>query len=463
MGPLTGAPDLTLIAELSDEIERHPPAVCAKTLLVHHYLSIGWIGAAADLVKELQRDASHDTEIVRLAEVVKQSAETRVAKKSKANTAVTSSKPGEKAARRTPAFRKMASELVDGHQSLREKAKDLFGNLLPLQAEQRKLGLPTSGVSVSLKAFIEGRNVPKVSAGPPSKVHAVMRAILSIPEKAVDLVILDFENVILWLRGIFMLNAPNGASEDEIREILVKRTRAIQKGLPESLKPHCELGFMHTEHENLHHKYANDALGTMVLNRPLKEIPREDFYVTEDNYAWEISELTTAIRAGDGVMRNPLSKEMFTLKDIRGILRHPRGKALEALAIAQEEMSQGVRDDTITRMGKLAEIMLAEREQDQKKSRKAYDEFQAYIATLPEREQKTIEAYRCPAYDEYARKAYDDTIGQTLKDFHAGILCVHKAGDFLRQAAVHLRCNRGMAPRPSTQENSCVVMCAGNV
>ena len=75
MGPSTGKatePDLTLVAELTEEIERHPPAIGAKTLLVHHYISIGWFDAAVDLVEELKRHAPQDEEILNLAETVKQ-------------------------------------------------------------------------------------------------------------------------------------------------------------------------------------------------------------------------------------------------------------------------------------------------------------------------------------------------------------------------------------------------------
>lgn len=65
-------PDLTLIAALMHEIKRNPPALEAKTLLVHHYISINWISAAANLVEELKRVAPDDLEITSLVEDVKQ-------------------------------------------------------------------------------------------------------------------------------------------------------------------------------------------------------------------------------------------------------------------------------------------------------------------------------------------------------------------------------------------------------
>lgn len=63
-------PDMTLIAELLEDIQRHPPAVAAKTLLAQHYLSIGWYEAASDYVEELKREVPNDTEVTFLDEVL---------------------------------------------------------------------------------------------------------------------------------------------------------------------------------------------------------------------------------------------------------------------------------------------------------------------------------------------------------------------------------------------------------
>jgi hypothetical protein len=77
---------------------------------------------------------------------------------------------------------------------------------------------------------------------------------------------------------------------------------------------------------------------------------------------------------------------------------------------------------------------------------------------VPDREQKTIEAFRCPAFDTHTGKAYDNTIGQTVRDAKATELCIHKAGDFFQQAAAHLKKKRGVAPKLSGPEKGCVVM-----
>ena len=125
--------------------------------------------------------------------------------------------------------------------------------------------------------------------------------------------------------------------------------------------------------------YVNTV--TMVLRDPIDTIPQEEFFVTEDNWAWDMSELAQAITAHSGVMRNPETGEMFSPQDIRNILAHPQGKHLAALRIAQKQMFQGVRPETITRMEALADTMEGERGTQWDETWEAIRGFQAYIAT----------------------------------------------------------------------------------
>jgi hypothetical protein len=118
-----------------------------------------------------------------------------------------------------------------------------------------------------------------------------------------------------------------------------------------------------------------------MLGDEIKDVSRANFYVTEDNYAWDMDELVQAITANNGVLRNPLSKEMFTPKDIKGILLHPLGKPLAALGVEQHEMAKGVRMDTIVHMERLSHTLLEDQSADTVPSRKAVDEFLAYVAT----------------------------------------------------------------------------------
>jgi hypothetical protein len=66
-----------------------------------------------------------------------------------------------------------------------------------------------------------------------------------------------------------------------------------------------------------------------------------------------MEELAQAICANGGVMRNPLSHQMFTTNDIRAIISHPHGKHLAALEIEQKKLKLGVRPSTIDALDKL--------------------------------------------------------------------------------------------------------------
>jgi hypothetical protein len=47
------SPDMSLISELLETIERFPPGIEARKWLVEHYMSCGWVDAARDSVSEL--------------------------------------------------------------------------------------------------------------------------------------------------------------------------------------------------------------------------------------------------------------------------------------------------------------------------------------------------------------------------------------------------------------------------
>ena len=102
---------------------------------------------------------------------------------------------------------------------------------------------------------------------------------------------------------------------------------------------------------------------------------------TYADFIYPTLELVQAIQANSGVLRNPLSREMFTPKDVKGILLHPSGQSLAALHVEQHAMSKGVRSETIEQMEKLSTILLADQTSDTLPSRKAVDEFLLYVAT----------------------------------------------------------------------------------
>ena len=73
---------------------------------------------------------------------------------------------------------------------------------------------------------------------------------------------------------------------------------------------------------------------------------------------------------------------------------------------------------------------------------------------VPDLEQKAIDGLKCPAKDSHTGQSYDFSIGESVRDAKGNRVCFHKTGDFIKQAAAHLRQNRGVAPDP----DKCVVM-----
>ena len=76
---------------------------------------------------------------------------------------------------------------------------------------------------------------------------------------------------------------------------------------------------------------------------------------------------------------------------------------------------------------------------DQVPSRRAIDEFAAYLATLPRTEQQVIDSLKVPAKDSHTGNGYDCTIGEAVRDAQGNRVCTQKTGDFLDQAAKYLK------------------------
>ncbi|KAM5359499.1 hypothetical protein ACJZ2D_014434 [Fusarium nematophilum] len=265
----------------------------------------------------------------------------------------------------------------------------------------------------------------------PVSAREAARTIAANLCKPQELLVEDFETVVTWASS-----QQTPLSLEAIRGRLVKRRALLEAALPESMARHMADAFALVERKHLKKKYVNSDT---MLGDKIEEIPAENFFVSEDNYAWDMVELVQALAVNDGVMRNPLSKDMFTEADIRNILSHPLGARLKPIQLAQSQLKQGVRSGTIRWVEALGKILLADQTEDAAPSRSAIDEFLAYIATLPDNEQKTIDSLKIPANDRLNGRPYDYTIGQSVKDAKSNLTCFHKVGDFLSQAAQNLR------------------------
>jgi hypothetical protein len=441
-------PDLSLISELLETIESSPPSIEARKLLVEHYMSCGWLDAARDSVSELLKIDRNDADAKLLQQTLSQ----------EQKAAPAPAKPARKEVPRKYTIpdaeirdlNEGQSQLSKGYKALFSKAKMLHWemNVLRDLFQQRHKTDPSSNAQFdstfeshygAVEALAEGRlgGPSQKVASKPGGARTVAREMEQNPTRALDIAIQDLTDMADWLRSA--KRPPQAAGEidnDAIREALVKRTTAVTSALPPDLQPVALSAQMHIEHEVLQRTYV---CSETMYGDPVSDIPRERFWVSEDGYPWDMEELAQAITSNGGVMRNPLSRQLFTPSDVKAIVSHPLGKPLAALQLAQSELSRGVRPKTIAQLASMSAILLNDDSADQMASRHVIDEFLAYVATLPDAEQKALDGLRVPARDSHTGQAFDSTIGEAVRDAQGNRVCIHKIGDFLSQAAEHLR------------------------
>jgi hypothetical protein len=440
------APDLSLISELLEIIQRSPPGIEARKLLVQHYMSCGWLDAARESVSELLSIDRNDGDAQLLSKMLSQ----------EEKAAPAPAKPPKKDTPRKytisdaeiKVINEGRSQLSKGYKALFSKAKvlhwemnmlrDLFQQRPKIDRSTVEFESSFASHNSALEALAEGRLGPSQRvAAKPGAARTVARQMEQNPTRALDIAIQDLTDMADWLRST--KRQPQAAGEidnDTIREALVKRTQALISALPCDLQLVASTAQMHFEHEVLQRTYI---CSETMYGDPVSEIPRDRFWVSEDGYPWDMEELAQAITSNGGVMRNPLSRQLFTPGDVKAIVSHPLGKPLAALQLAQSELSRGVRPKTIDQLANMSAILLGDDSADQMASRHVIDEFLAYVATLPDAEQKALDGLRVPAKDSHTGQAFDSTIGEAVRDAQANRVCIHKIGDFLGQAAKHLR------------------------
>jgi hypothetical protein len=97
---------------------------------------------------------------------------------------------------------------------------------------------------------------------------------------------------------------------------------------------------------------------------------------------------------------------------------------------------------TLTDFNMLIGILLEDQSADTIPSRKAVDDFMAFMATLPISEQNALDKLRVPATDSHTGQKFDTSIGESIKDAQGNRVCFHKTGDLIRQAVAYLRKKR---------------------
>lgn len=380
-GDAPSEPDMSLLGELFEEIERNPPALEARKLLIEQYVGAGWIDAARDAAQELLKLKPRDSEMKRLVQSLKEVSEPepeRPVTRSVFNLPPPPPypRPLSIAPSQLPRDREAGKQkLLEGYEALLEKAKGLLREttlLRDLQNTNTSAASSTSNSAIhsvfstigsifplckkkedpihgrfekhvqDLVAITNGRVSTVVRVRQPGSVGSVARSMEASPQEAVDVAFKDLEETARWLSS--SANSATPLDNDGVREALVKRVRSLETALSDSVKPHAATALMHIEHEVLRKKYIGGD--TTMLGDPISDIERASFYVTEDGYPWDMSELAQAISSNGGVMRNPLSHQMFTTNDIRAIVQHPLGKHLAALEIEQKKLKLGIHAPT---------------------------------------------------------------------------------------------------------------------
>jgi hypothetical protein len=428
--------DLAIIGDLLDAIERQPTTVLPRRLLVEQYELSGWLDAARSEVDSILALSPGDTFAVDWLALHGKSPDTViVTRAAKVSTKATATQQvSETSSKRAKDVEKV-TKLKDDYAGLIAEAKILAQELSTFQEMCPSLDL--SARIADLKAMAGGRFKSILRVKAPCSARTAASRIMSEPSPE-DLAFSDLEECARWIR-----HREAGISTDAVRDAVHKRAQAIKATLTKEFVHVVDLAFMHVEHEVLNKTYQNED-GQTMLGDSISAIPRRNFWVSEDGYAWDMEELVQALKVNKGVMRNPLSKDMFTVSDVRMIVQHPLGKDLAALQVAQQQLTQGVRQQTVDSLKKMAEVLLADQTAEATASREAVDEFLLYMATLPEIEQTALNELRVPAKDSHTGQSFDVTIGEAVADAKANRQCFHKTGDLLGQAARYLETNGKM-------------------
>jgi hypothetical protein len=453
------AEDFALLNELWTTIENDPTSIHPRKLLVEQLTTCGWIEAAVDAAKEVLEIDPTDKH---MSDFIQQHQPVASGPSITYNKPVLKKGPPRfkpKRAERVPVPKteaersQLEQRLIDAISALQERALVLSRDIRTVTEFRRMRGesISKDHELEKLHSLANGQ-LGTFGSKTSQSARAVARTIEAEEDsqKALDYAISDLEEILGRLQS-----SETPSTDDSVRETLVKRCRIIATSLSADKQDHPSLALMHLEHEKLGREYHNKET---MFGDEIKEIPRADFFQSEDGYAWSMDELAQAITSNGGVMRNPLSKEMFSTTDIRRIIQYPTGKQLAAMLLEQSKMSQGVRPATIDHLSNLADTFLTDMEEDQKASRLALgesheismmlfnhllifflDEFVAYLATLPQSEQDALDKLRVPAQDSHTGQEFDCTIGDAVRDAKANKICVHKAGDLLKQAANYLR------------------------
>ncbi|KAM6530467.1 hypothetical protein FALCPG4_008595 [Fusarium falciforme] len=420
----------SIIDLLYDMLDQQPGNVYILERIIEAWESKNERGPARETASQLLQ-LDPDNAVARLC--LQERRDTiRAASSSSSSNGVKGRKQAQPRKTSTPASTSRSTDLLGDYKQLMLEAEHLKHELSSIMQLSRLQGIEECQEAMANLGYISRGEISKaIHSLQPVSVRESARNVAANRDKAQELLVQDFEAVIAWASS-----QETPVSLESIRDRLVKRRTLLDAALPKNMARYTTDALALVERKHLKKKYVNSET---MLGDKVEEIPTKNFFVSEDNYAWDMEELVQALAVNDGVMRNPLSKEMFTEADIRNILSHPLGVRLKPIQLAQNQLKQGVRAETIRRVEALGSILLADQTENAAPSRSATDEFLAYMATLPDNERNTINSLKIPARDKLNGQPYDYTIGQSVKDAKSNLTCFHKVGDFLSQAAQALK------------------------
>lgn len=273
--------------DLLDAIDRNPASVEARELLIDQWVRAGQM----DLARSTAAELLHLDPFNSKAQEVLNGKKIPFRRLTKRATSSSSAQPSSstKPSRKVHVPKKidrqaLEQQLTNDYNSLISKSKSLLTDyelVKGLQSHSNgadKSPEEPKTMIADLKSLSEGRVSSIVTGRTPPSVRALARAIQEDESSAVETAVNDATYTIRWRR------AQSDISDDELREVLAKRVRALAAALPESLEHIAHEALMHAEHEELDRDYVNSD--TMVGFEPVATIPRAKFWASEDGYAW---------------------------------------------------------------------------------------------------------------------------------------------------------------------------------
>jgi hypothetical protein len=318
----------------------------------------------------------------------------------------------------------MELQLSEGYRALRTRAKMLLQETS--LADDLHL---QQGSATILEALTNGRISSVVSVVPPHSARITARAMEDQPERALGILMADLVVSVRWWRS----QAPQAASNNSfVRQAISKRIHIFNAVLPDNLQKVTQTALMHLEHEELGGTYVNRE----TMHRlPVADIPRESFWVTEDGYAWKMDELASALITNGGEMRNPINLRMFSARDVQAINTHPMTKGLSMpqpdVRSPLQSSGAGTRAETLDKLDELATILVSDISAEQHPSRKALEDFLAYLLRLPESELQAI--------DELPLPGTELALTELVRAAQARKISLFRTGDLIEKAAESLR------------------------